>query len=228
MCYTGFQIIGISESRIKLNKTTSSNIQIPNYTIEQCPTESSNGGTLLYIKKDIIYKVRYDHKKYKSKEIESIYIEIIKRNQKNIIVGCIYKHPHMEAYEFNHCYMDVLSEKLLKEKNKEVILMGDFNIDLLKYETNNNSSEFLDIIYSSSLIPRLTSPTRISPRSKTLIDNIFTTDTYDETIAGNLMTSISDHLAQFVIFPNTTNKVKEKDKYQRDFKNFNKNNSLKI
>ena len=116
MCSTDFQIIGISETRIKQNKTTSSNIQIPNYTIEQCPTESSTGGTLLYIKKDIIYKVRNDLKIYKSKELESIFIETIKQNQKNIMAGCIYKHPHMEAYEFNHCYMDVLSEKLLKEK----------------------------------------------------------------------------------------------------------------
>ena len=52
-----------------------------------------------------------------------------------------------------------------------------------------------------TLQPHITILTRITPRSRTLIDNIFT-NTVDETsISGNLMCSISDHLAQFIIYP---------------------------
>ena len=68
-------------------------ICINNYEIEHAPTESSNGGALLYIKKGLAYKVRNDLKVYKSKELESIFIEILNKNSKNRIVGCIYKHP---------------------------------------------------------------------------------------------------------------------------------------
>ena len=51
--------------------------------------------------------------------------------------------------------------------------MGDFNVDLLKYEDDANTADFLDKIYSTSLIPQVISPTRVTPRLKTLIDNIF-------------------------------------------------------
>ena len=43
-------------------------------------------------------------------------------------------------------------EKLSYE-NKDIILMGDFNIDILKYDTNNNSAAFLDMMYGNFLLP---------------------------------------------------------------------------
>ena len=89
----------------------------------------------------------------------------------------------MNANEFNEHYLSILNEKLLPEENKEVILMGDFNINLLRYNEDHNSTDFLDQIYSCSLIPRITSSTRLTPRLKTLIDNIFSTDTTNEVIA---------------------------------------------
>ena len=49
-------------------------------------------------------------------------------------------------------YLKPLSEKLISE-NKEVILLGDFNNDLLKCDSNKNVSDFLDIIYSTNLLP---------------------------------------------------------------------------
>ena len=70
-------IIGITESRLKSNKSHLTNITLPNYNIEHCPTNGLNGGALLYIKEDIIYKKRNDLKILKSKMLESIFIEII-------------------------------------------------------------------------------------------------------------------------------------------------------
>ena len=48
----------------------------------------------------------------------------------------------MHRSEFNDEYLKPLSEKLISE-NKEVILIGDFNIDLLKGDSNKNVSDFL-------------------------------------------------------------------------------------
>ena len=107
----------------------------------------------------------------------------------------------MKLKEFNKDFMTYLSEKLLKEKNKHIILMGDFNADLLKYENDTDTPDFLDQIYTSLLLPHIASPTGVSPKSKPLIDNIFSTDTNEEVTSGNILTSISDHLAQFLLFP---------------------------
>ena len=79
--------------------------------------------------------------------------------------------------------------------------MGDFNLDLLKYTTDTSTAQFLDEMYSSSLLPEITSPTRISTKSRTVIDNIFSTDSPEEPILGKIITSISNHLAQFLLFP---------------------------
>lgn len=49
--------------------------------------------------------------------------------------------------------------------------MGDFNIDLLKYECCNYSNNFLK---SSGYMPLITKPTRITKTTAILIDNIFT------------------------------------------------------
>ena len=123
-----FNVIGITKSRIKRNEKVLSNIEIPNYKVEQCSAESANDGELLYIKNDTTYKVRNDLKMYKSKNLESIFIEIFNTNNKNIVVSCLYCHPSMDANEFNEHYLSIRNEKLLLEKNKEIILMGDLTL----------------------------------------------------------------------------------------------------
>ena len=55
-------MIGITESRLKRNQKALQNIDISNYNIEHCPTECSNSGALIYVKNDIMYKVRNDLK----------------------------------------------------------------------------------------------------------------------------------------------------------------------
>ena len=53
----GFDIIGISECPLKLNKAPLSFIQIPAYNFEFTPPECNNGGIALYIKRDFLYSL---------------------------------------------------------------------------------------------------------------------------------------------------------------------------
>ena len=55
-----FDILAITESRIKKYSSSSINLQLNNYSIEHTPTESSVGGTLLYINKRLSYQLRDD------------------------------------------------------------------------------------------------------------------------------------------------------------------------
>ena len=55
----------------------------------------------------------------------------------------------MEVNEFNSLFLNTLSENLLSEKSKEIVLLGDFNIDLPKYEKDHNIADFLDQTYSA-------------------------------------------------------------------------------
>ena len=78
--------------------------------------------------------------------------------------------------------------------------MGDFNVVLLKYEDDANTANFLYKTCSTSWIPQIISPTRMIPRLGTLIDNKFSTGANAEILSGNIVTIISDHLAQFLSF----------------------------
>ena len=94
--------------------------------------------------------------------------------------------------------------KKVSFENKDVYLLGDFNISLLNYESDRHT-------------PYIKLPTRITPRSKTLIDNIFYNNFNESIISGNLITDISDHLAQFIIIPKILQQESKKKNSQTIF-----------
>ena len=97
-----FDFLGISETRLKLNRNSLNPISMPGYNIEHTSTESSDGGTLFYIKQGINYKLRKDLQIYKSKELESTFVKVFEpgMSKNNMIIGCIYCHPSIELSEF--------------------------------------------------------------------------------------------------------------------------------
>ena len=208
-------IIAISECCLKSSTKSIVKINLENYCVEHTPTESSNGGTLLHIKNDISYKVRNHLKIYKSKELELIFMEIINKTSKNTIVGCIYKHPTISISEFNNTYIKDLLVKANSE-NREIMLMGDFNTNLLNYESNESVADFLDTMYTHGF---LSGPTRLTLHSKTLIDNIFYSGISNDIQSGNTLTNISDHLSQILFLPSKKNNNTNSDIYECNSKN---------
>ena len=68
--------------------------------------------------------------------------------------------------------------------------MGDFNLNLLNYQSHNQTNEFLDIMYSNMFFPS---------HKPALIDNIFTNHIDHYLFNGLLFTDISDHLPVFCV-----------------------------
>ena len=128
---------------------------------------------LYFISKNILNYINTQDLNIKTdKMLESLFIEVLLKSNKNTIIGCIYKYPKMALADFTQNFIKPLLDKSSFENNN-IILLGDFNIDLLLYGNDNQIRIFLDRMYSSSLSPQITIPTRKTPRSKTLIDNIF-------------------------------------------------------
>ena len=154
---------------------------------------------------------------YKSKKIDSTFIEVTLPKKTNLIVGCIYRHLCMQICAFNDHYLNSLLDKLSKEANKTIVLLGDFNIDLLNFDTSNHINTLLDDLASNSLQPQILLRTRVCKNSKkillrtrlcknskTLIDNIFWNipkPLVKGAISGNKTLSISDHPPQFFMLP---------------------------
>ena len=47
---------------------------------------------------------------YKSKQLESVFVEISNKNMKNVIIGCIYRHPSMNINGFSDEFLNPLME----------------------------------------------------------------------------------------------------------------------
>ena len=124
--------------------------------------------------------------------MKSTFIEIVNPRKSNIIVGVIYRQPSEDLADFNCNYLNKLLENTSKEQ-KSILLLGDFNDNLLNYNEHNETNDFLDSCASNSFIPLILQPTRITSHSNTLIDNIFSNVIDSDIVSGNLIATISDH-----------------------------------
>ena len=120
---------------------------------------------------------------------------------KSITMMHLYRAPKTELEQLN----EFISNFCQNTRNKNVYLCGDFNIDLLQHDTNNVTNNFIDHLYSFGLHPLITRPTIITSHSKTLTDNILTTNLSDIR-SGLIINYLSDHLPIFPIFEYNHNK----------------------
>ena len=99
--------------------------------------------------------------------------------------------------------------------------MGDFNVNLLKSDTDNDTITFSNTLSSHFFTPHVLQPTRL--QSKSLIDNIFFNSLEYQSNSGNLLIQISDHLIQFLILEGFVKErtFPETNIYKRDFSRFN-------
>lgn len=65
-------------------------------------------------------------------------------------------------------------------------------MNVLQYYNSKDSQKFLDKMHSNFLLPYTSSLSRLTPRSQTLIDNIFSNKTEEESFSEDIATTISD------------------------------------
>ena len=138
---------------------------------------------------------------------EGKFIEILFENScvKNRILGNIYRPPHDNNANYQQ-FINELTPLLitLGNRNSDVIIAGDYNIDLLKINDKPMFSDYFDAITSLSFFPKITLPTRFTDTNCTLIDNFICklSNRISQSTAGILISQISDHLPYFISLDN--------------------------
>ena len=113
-------IIGITEHKIKKDKDDkvippSNNIEIGGYEeFEFEPTGTTHGGAGLYIKNGIDYIVRKELNLNSPSQHEAMFVEIVLKNRKNLVIGCIYRHPSSDISitDFAEKYIEPILHKI--------------------------------------------------------------------------------------------------------------------
>ena len=89
-------------------------------------------------------------------------------------------------------------------------MIGDFNMNCLKFLENVKTKYFYDKIFEKGVIPIIIRPTWISEHSGSLIDNILKTDIFNNSMKKNIIKSdISDHFPIFFSIQLTKEKLQE-------------------
>ena len=149
----------------------------------------------MYISKNLNYTIL---QKTSNEFFQSLWIEINFINKRNSICGIIYR-QHNRPNEFLTYFENILEKYSSTQKN--IYIIGDFNIVLLKCEFCTYSETFLLSLQSWYLFPTIDKPTRVYNSSATLIDNILMNNPTKGVCSGNIITYISDHFSQFCIVP---------------------------
>ena len=94
-------------------------------------------------------------------------------------------------------------EKLTRSK-PEVIIAGDYNINLLELAKRNIVNKYFTFITSYNFYPHITLPTRFSRSNATLIDNFLckSSEVLSSATSGILIDKFSDHQPYFICLKN--------------------------
>jgi exonuclease III len=196
-----FSVICIQESWISSEFSCDVVYEIPGYKSFTLPsTCSTHSGLITYVLD--IYNCSTLNCYKSSPTWECLPLVLSSGGLKrNVTVLNTYRPPRDRNADIK-VFLDVFTEALenLSIRNKDVIVAGDFNIDLLKIDNRSLYASYLESMYSISLVPSITLPTRLSKNNATLIDHIFcsfsnSTTNYN---AGIITSSISDHFMTFL------------------------------
>lgn len=134
-----FDFIGLSEV---FRCDRDRRISLPGYhpIITRCrdSNDGCRGGVAFFIKNTFDYKVRDDLSVFIPHVYESLFIELLlPRFGKRTIIGVVYRpntYPLADVDIFTTTLLDVMDH--INNEKKKGIIMGDMNIDILKYGSN--------------------------------------------------------------------------------------------
>ena len=142
---------------------------MPGYVMIRRDRLCNNGGGLLcYVQDSLVF----EHMQNLDLAMEeSVTIMIKPRHQKSFLVTYLYRPPQSKV-SWNSDFSEFVER--CYALNNEIIIFGDFNIDLLNQTSKNR---WIDNVTSPLLLKQLISePTRVTNTSRTLIDHIYSSN----------------------------------------------------
>ena len=178
-------------------------LNIPNYTIFAQANGvhlSTHCGLVTYVNNRLSADIFLKYKT--STTWEGLFVDISLSPKSKIAIGNIYKPPGTNIDEFRADFINKITN--IKRHNEQLVLAGDFNIDLLLASAPNKYQDFYDSVTNLYMLPTITFPTRFPEKSNeknpSLIDQIYIkfsncTNNYE---SGIYYPRISDHKATFL------------------------------
>jgi hypothetical protein len=147
------------------------------------------GGVALYCKKNSNFKSELFELSFRNDDIDYLCIKVQQTNTHAFYITVIYCPPDKTSI-FKENFEEIFSEII----EKDIIILGDCNIDYLDKQENWSQS-----IQNCGLTQIITNPTRMTSDSAKLLDHIYVNQVQNISNSGILRFSVSDHQPIFVV-----------------------------
>ena len=134
-----FDILTLNETRLD-DSVLDCEVEIPGYDILRRDRNRNGGGVSMYIWKNIPYSNRED---LAVENVELICIEVKKPKSKPLLIATWYRPPNSSIELFSDFEKFL---QLVDDENKEIIITGDLNCNLLEQTRSQVTSRLLDIM----------------------------------------------------------------------------------
>ena len=145
-----------------LSKQTLSMVRIPRYThVSNYRKNKKGGGVSILIRDGISYKRQWDLDVFEEGQTESVFVEIISKNGKDIILGSMYKPPNVDITQFSTNLSRIVNDtRQAQGKHPPELILGmDHNMNLLNGASHPPTHKFMEDLMNLNLLPMVTRPT---------------------------------------------------------------------
>jgi len=157
--------------------------------------KSTHGGTCIYVRYYLQTKeMNYIQGISEEKVFEVSAVEIV---EYNLVVVCVYRSPDGDFAIFLQKLETVIKKIIVRKK--QIILCGDWNINFM--QESKKLRDLQEILLLYNLVNTVTSPTRVTKNSTSLIDVIITNKEITRDTATVIDLGYSDHMAQVLKLP---------------------------
>lgn len=200
--------ICITETWITTSKKDLLSIEGFNLASSFCRSEREGGGVCILLKNDEDCKERTD---ISNLAVESIFeicaIELPKINV--VLVALYWPDSKRQPEMFYESLSKLLQLLMIKDRIKNIIIGGDFNINIL--EQNNLTTRLLNLMKNFNFFQLVNEPTRVTLNTSTCIDLVFN-NVHDPNVKVSAEVKelgLSDHKGIFISIPYTNKDNKE-------------------
>ena len=192
-------IIGVTETRLQ---NEGDHVNLDGYQFKGCPTPTEKGGAGIYISDGIDYEVREDLS-LSVDNCEDIWVELksdypkTQLKKSSLVIGIVYRHPKGKYELFSKRLCNNI--QLLNKSKTPCVIMGDFNVNLLKYNLVGAVTDYINNLQSAGCLSFINKPTRVYKRGarweSSCPDHVYSNCTYDIVEPFIIKSAISDHFA---------------------------------
>ena len=191
-------IIAFSETKITSRVNAYYKPHIDGYEFYKSESSTCAGSVGVFVKDDLIVNERPDLDISVPGLIETVWFDIEQKvHGKKLTIGVFYRHHGLTDIPYFERRLEAVMTKL-NASNANYYLVGDFNVNSLLYDEEDNIKCFVDMMHANSAVNLINKPTRF-PRGRqwgapSLLDHFYTNNLNSIRNIGLFSTDISDHM----------------------------------